>query len=184
MTVVYATGVKVTNGAGRTWNMGDTNSPDTLRVRLGGDGDPFVRFSLDLLEREGRDDVTPAPPAPPPGRTERETVFRVVVAVEKALALLPDGNAQVAGFLQAKGCVGDTTAEHNALAVYLAQTAGESVAASEPMLVRWLPEVTIWVECNGTIIESPAYQVALEPQQWQDIFMHRLRAGSFPALVK
>lgn len=209
MTLVYAPGVKVTDVFGGTWNIGDVSHPDAVKVRTTDTwkrmptavDDIFTKWAQDTMKlthdrlrenlanhkfsvstpKAAGPDAKPAEPKP--GNTEREMVFRVVAAVEKFLAELPPTHAQVAGFLQAKGYIGDTSADHNALANYLADKVGQHIEFTEPMLARNLHKVKIWVESNGTIIESPAYQVALNPMPWQTWFVERLRAGDFNALV-
>lgn len=117
-----------------------------------------------------------------PGKRERETVFRTVTILEKELAKLPKAQAQVAGYLMAHGVKGDTSAERNALAVYLRDKVREhlswEIAFRDPF-----QDVKLWFEVNGTIIESPTYQMALNPEPWQEMFMLRLRQGDFPELL-
>lgn len=213
MTTVYAPGAKVTDAHGGVWDIGDVGHPDAVTVRTTRTAkrseDPFTRWAQDHLgnltveERKFRAahssagfdaavrfSVPAEPPAPKaakveqPGNRERETVFRTVAAVERALQGLPYTHAQVAGFLQAKGYAGDVSAEKNALARYLADEAWKVLNASEASLSSFFTKVQVWVESNGTIVESPAYQVALNPMPWQPWFIERLRAGDFPALVQ
>lgn len=118
-----------------------------------------------------------------PGNREREAMFRALIAVEKAMAELPKGHGQVAGFLQGRSYAGGTHGGSNALADYLNQKVRDQLRWSAS-LGEDPPKVTVFAESNGTIIESGRYMFALDPAPWQEMFMLRLRQGDFPELIE
>ena len=194
MNTIYAPGVRWTDQFGGRWDIGNTSDPSTVVVRTTGVWRPKDRFA-EWAERQKVWDVatafsvsapnpTPKAEQPVAGNKEREKVFRVVTALEKAIAELPQGHAQVAGFLMAKGFKGDTTPDGNALALYLADAVRQRLLKEAPDIALTLPHVNIWVEANGTIVESPRYQVALDPQPWQDMFINLLRKHYCGALIR
>jgi hypothetical protein len=123
----------------------------------------------------------PFPFDPPKGNRERESVFRVTIAVEKALKCLPNSSARVAGYLQGQGFKGDKTAGNNALVSYLSNALNEFW--TEGTLYGAMRNVRILVEANGIIVENDDYQVALNPPPWLDTFMCLLRSDEYKELL-
>lgn len=118
-----------------------------------------------------------------PGNREREAIFQALVSVEKALDRLPEGHGQVAGYLQAFDVKGGKSGEDNALAQWLGQQVLAATELVDSALYREIAKVHVWVEVNGIILETPKYQVAIDPMPWQEMFMLRLRQGDFKELL-
>lgn len=120
-------------------------------------------------------------PAKPKGNRQRESVFRVVIAVEKALKSLPKSAARVAGYLQGQGFVGRTRSDDNALAVYLKN--GINAYWTEGNLWEGMKKVNVLVDANAIIVENEEYQVILTPPGWLDTFVVMLRTNEYPELL-
>lgn len=121
---------------------------------------------------------------PKPGNREREATYRALIITEWALNELPGSHAQVAGYLQAYGKRGGVRGDDNVLAAWLkAQVIYNLDREGSYALAEEMGKVNILVEVNGIIIESPKYQVAIDPMPWQEMFMLRLRQGDFKELL-
>lgn len=125
--------------------------------------------------------VPKAPKVKKPGNREREAVFRVLIAAEKALKKLPQPIGRIAGFLQGAGYAGDRTAQGNALAKYLRDA--RFAYYTEGALWQEMDKVNILVEANGIIVESARYQVSIDPPDWLESFIMFLRSGDYRELL-
>ena len=112
---------------------------------------------------------------------EREALVRAMHAAEKATRRLPSSANGIAGFLFTQGIRGNDTSTGNPLAVYVKEAIKEALGGTSGP--DFSPgDIQVYAESSGLIIETPRYQLCIDPHGASWPFLEGHRAGRYREL--